>query len=351
MRVIIAPDSYTGTLTAQEAAQAIYQGWQKSDPDSQYWLFPISDGGPGFISAVNAATEGEIKEFEVLNLIGEEIKAPIFFKDDAAYIESALVVGPQFLKSQARTPLQYSTKGIGTLIRLAVNHGAKNIFIGVGGTASLDGGFGLLSEVFENQEIVLSALPNWLSGINLFAATDVEVPLLGPRGAVRGFGIQKGLMESEFDEAEESLAILTKKIGKRIDGKDPSLILGAGAGGGIGYALLALGAKRVSGLDLVFEIAQIDQKLSEADLLITGEGSVDWQTLSGKVIMGLAKKAQNFAVPTIALAGRVQVGKRELAAAGIVAAYGCVAENQPPPADPFAALRDLAERLGKTWRQ
>jgi glycerate kinase len=351
MRVIIAPDSFTGTLTAKEAAQAIYQGWQKSDPDSQYWLFPMSDGGPGFISAVSAASDGEVQEFEILNLLGEKIKAPIFLAKDVAYIESAQVVGPQFLKSQVRTPLQYSSNGIAMLIRQAVSLGAKKIYIGIGGTASLDGGIGLLNEVFENQEINLLNLPSWLSEVELFAATDVEVPLLGARGAVRGFGIQKGLLETEFNEAEENLAALVKKIGKRIDGKDPSLILGAGAGGGIGYALLALGAQRVSGLDLVFEIAQIDKKLSQADLLITGEGTVDWQTLSGKVIMGLAKKAQNFAVPTIALAGRVQAGKRELSAAGIVGAYGCVGENQPPPKDPFQALRDLAERLGKTWRQ
>jgi glycerate 2-kinase len=351
MRIIIAPDSFTGTLSAQDAARAIYAGWQQSDPSAEFWLFPMSDGGPGFISAISAAVAGKTYEFNISNLLGEEISAPIYFVDEVAYIESALVVGPQFLKGITRTPLKYSSFGIGQLIHHAVECGAKKVIIGIGGTASIDGGVGILSAVFSDQEIDLQKLPSWLDGIELIAATDVEVPLLGARGVVQGFGKQKGLLESEYEEAEINLKKMVEKFGKRIDGKDPSLILGAGAGGGIGYALFALGAKRVSGLDLVFEVSQIDQKLAEADLLVTGEGTVDWQTLSGKVIMGLAQKAQSFAVPTIALAGRVQAGKRELAAAGIVGAYGCVGENEAPPTNPFESLKELAERLGRTWRQ
>ncbi len=351
MRIVIAPDSFTGTLTAQAAASAIYTGWQKSDPTAEYWLFPMSDGGPGFISAISAAITGELKEFEISNLLENTISAPIFFSGDSAYIESALVVGPQFLTEQVRSPLKYTSRGIGQLIRHAAAHGAKKIIIGIGGTASIDGGHGILSEIFAMSEIDLLNLPKWLDGIELIAATDVQVPLLGARGAIQGFGKQKGLSEAEFENAENNLKEFADKLGKRLDGKNPSLILGAGAGGGIGYGLFALGAQRVSGLDLVFEVSEIDKKLAAADLLITGEGTVDWQTLSGKVIMGLAQKAQSFGVPTIALAGRVQAGKRELAAAGIVGAYGCVGENEPPAENPFEALQDLAERLSRTWRQ
>jgi glycerate 2-kinase len=303
-----------------------------------------------FWRLLNAEASGKFLEFQVKNLVGEIIKAEILFSNETAYIESAKVVGPQFLKTSNRTPLKYSSYGIGQLINFAAEAGAKKIVVGVGGTASLDGGEGILEAVFKEQKIDLQNLPLWLSGVEIIAATDVDVPLLGARGAVKGFGKQKGLSEDEYDAAEELIKNKVESFGRRIDGKDPSLILGAGAGGGIGYGLLALGAKRVGGLELVFEISQLEQKIATADLLITGEGSVDWQTLTGKVIMGLAQKAQNHGVPTIALAGRVLAGKRELAAAGIVGAYGCVLDNEPVPVDPFASLSALAERLGKTWR-
>lgn len=310
----------------------------------------MSDGGPGFLSAVNFAGAGKILQYEVKNLIGETICAQMLFLNETAYIESAKVVGPQFLKAGRPTPLNYSSFGIGQLIKFATEAGAKKIVVGVGGTASLDGGEGLLEAIFDKQKIRLQNLPPWLSEIEIIAATDVDVPLLGARGAVKGFGKQKGLAESEYEAAEASIKNKTEGYGRRSDGKDPSLILGAGAGGGIGYGLFALGAKRVSGLELVFEVSRLEEKIATCDLLITGEGSVDWQTFTGKVIMGLAAKAQNYGVPTIVLAGRVLVGKRELAASGIVGAYGCVSENEPAPVDSFGSLSALAERLGKTWR-
>lgn len=350
VRIIIAPDSFTGTLTAEEAARAIQQGWKKSDPNAEFLIHPMSDGGPGFLAAIGSGELGEIFEYQVKNLLSELISVQILFLNEVAYIESAKVVGPQFLKSMKRTPLAYSSFGIGQLIKFAAQSGAKKIVVGVGGTASLDGGEGILEAVFDEQKIDLQNLPTWLKDVEIIAATDVDVPLLGARGAIRGFGKQKGLVESEYDKAEVLIKNKIEAFGRRIDGKEPSLILGAGAGGGIGYGLLALGAKRVSGLELVFEISQLEQKIATADLLITGEGSVDWQTLTGKVIMGLAQKAENYGVPTIALAGRVLAGKRELAAAGIVGAYGCVSDSEPVPLDPYGSLSDLAERLGKTWR-
>lgn len=348
MRIIIAPDSFTGTLTAEQAAKAIRDGWQMTDPTAEFWLVPMSDGGPGFISALQVALAGEIKEIEVENLIGKKIKAPILFKDEICFIESAKVVGPEFLEGDLPAPLTYSSYGIGELIKYAAQQGAKKIVVGVGGTASIDGGEGLLRAVFEG-EIDLKNPPDWIRKVELVAATDVEVPLLGPRGAVRGFGKQKGLNEDDFQSAELILEEKTKQFGRRFDGKDPSLILGAGAGGGIGYGLLALGAKRESGLQIVFEVTNFEDKLSEADLLVTGEGSLDWQTLTGKVIVGLAQKAQKYGVATIAMAGRVLAGKRELAAAGIVGAYGCVEADEPVPSDAYESLRALAERLSKTW--
>ena len=348
MRIIIAPDSFTGTLTSEQAACAIRDGWKQSAPKDEFWLIPMSDGGPGFITALQVALNGEIFEVEVKNLIGKEIHAPILIKNQIAFIESAKVVGPEFLEDANRKPLSYNSFGIGQLIKFAARKGVKKIVVGVGGTASIDGGEGLLQAIFDGN-IDLKNPPEWIQNLELIAATDVEVPLLGPRGAVRGFGLQKGLRETDFESAEICLEEKVKKFGRRFDGKDPSLILGAGAGGGIGYGLLALGAKRVSGLEVVFEVTNLDEKLSKADLLITGEGSLDWQTLTGKVIVGLAQKAQKYGVATIALAGRVLAGKRELAAAGIVGAYGCVKESEPVPSNPYESLQALAQRLGKTW--
>ena len=348
MRIIIAPDSFTGTLTSEQAADAIFRGWQKTDPTAECFLVPMSDGGPGFISALQMALQGVIEQIEIQNLTGKKIHAPILLKDQICFIESAKVVGPEFLDPANRSPLSYSSYGIGELIKYAAKQGAKKIVVGVGGTASIDGGEGLLSAIFEG-EIDLKNPPKWIREVELIAATDVEVPLLGSRGAVRGFGIQKGLKEEDFESAELIIQEKVKKFGRRFDGKDASLILGAGAGGGIGYGLLALGAKRQSGLEIVFEVTKLEEKLSKADLLVTGEGSLDWQTLAGKVIVGLAQKAQKYGVATIALAGRVKAGKRELAAAGIVGAYGCVEENEPVPENPFESLCALAERLGKTW--
>ena len=308
----------------------------------------MSDGGPGFISALQVALEGELEEVEVESLVGEKIIVPVLFKDQVSFIESAKVVGPEFVDKENRKPLTYSSFGIGELIKHAAARGAKKIVVGVGGTASIDAGEGLLEAIFEGP-IDLQNPPDWIRNVDLIAATDVEVPLLGPRGAVRGFGLQKGLSEIEFDNAERAIAEKVKTFGRRLDGKDPSLILGAGAGGGIGYGLLALGGKRASGLEVVFEVTNLDEKLKQADLVVTGEGSLDWQTLTGKVILGLAQKAQKYGVPTIALAGRVLAGKRELAAAGIVGAYGCVEADEPVPTDAYESLRALAERLSRTW--
>lgn len=349
MRIIIAPDSFTGTLTAQQAAVAIHQGWTKSAPEAEFFLIPMSDGGPGFLDALNVENSGLIKQVRIKNLLGEEILSPLLFMQETCFIESAQVVGPQFLNKDARKPLSYSSFGIGQLIKFAAQTGAKKIVVGVGGTASIDAGLGLLAAIFESENLDLQNPPSWLKDVDLIAATDVTVPLFGPRGIIWGFGKQKGLDESEFESAEIFLKKKVNDLGRRHDGKDPSLILGSGAGGGIGYAVVALGGKQMSGIEIVLQTSNFEEKLSQADLLITGEGSLDWQTLTGKVIMGLAQKAQKFAVPTIALAGRVSAGKRELAAAGIVGAYGCVTDGELIPADPFGALSSLAERLGKTW--
>ncbi|MFM9096088.1 MAG: glycerate kinase, partial [Actinomycetes bacterium] len=221
----------------------------------------------------------------------------------------------------------------------AISEGCESIFVGVGGTASIDGGVGILETIN----------PKDLENIDLVAATDVDVLLLGNRGAAKGFVEQKGASKELIEELEKKLEELAKNTPKRNDKKDASLMLGAGAGGGIGFALMALGANRVSGLELVEESFDLKNEIANSDLVITGEGSLDWQTLRGKVITGIADMAMESAKTCLAFCGQVVAGKRELAAAGIVGAYGCIEPGQDLPEDPFMSLVMLAERVSRTW--
>jgi glycerate kinase len=213
--------------------------------------------------------------------------------------------------------------------------------VGVGGTASIDGGAGILETVEKEK----------LGDVELVAATDVDVLLLGNRGAAKGFGEQKGASKELIEELEKKHEQLAQSTPKRKDNKDASQMLGAGAGGGIGFALMALGANRVSGLELVTESFDLANEITNSDLVITGEGKLDWQTLRGKVITGVAEIANESAISCLALCGQVIAGKRELAAAGIVGAYGCIEEGEELPEDPFMALVFLAERVSRTWSQ
>jgi glycerate 2-kinase len=340
VRIVIAPDSFTGTLTAAQAALAIKTGWEKTTK-ADFFLAPMSDGGPGFIDAIEFGFGGNKSHHQITGLEGTTITAPILVVGKTAYIESHLIVGPQFITKQPRTPDKYTCKGIGELINIAVQQGCQTIFVGVGGTASIDGGAGILETVEKEK----------LGDVELVAATDVDVLLLGNRGAAKGFGEQKGASKELIEELEKKHEQLAQNTPKRKDNKDASQMLGAGAGGGIGFALMALGANRVSGLELVTESFDLANEITNSDLVITGEGKLDWQTLRGKVITGVAEIANESAISCLALCGQVIAGKRELAAAGIVGAYGCIEEGEELPADPFMALVFLAERVSRTWSQ
>ena len=292
VRIVIAPDSFTGTLTAAQAALAIKTGWEKTSK-ADFFLAPMSDGGPGFIDAIEFGFGGTKTHHHVTGLEGTQITAPLLIVGKTAYIESHLIVGPQLITKEPRTPDKYTSRGIGELINIALKEDCQTIFVGVGGTASIDAGLGIL-EVVDREK---------LNDVELIAATDAEV------------------------------------------------MLGAGAGGGIGFALMALGANRVSGLELVTESFDLANEIANSDLVITGEGKLDWQTLRGKVITGVADIATESAISCLALCGQVIAGKRELAAAGIVGAYGCIEEGEELPDDPFMALVFLAERVSKTWSQ
>ncbi len=220
----------------------------------------------------------------------------------------------------------------------ALADGARRIVVGVGGTGTCDGGAGLLAALGASADpagsldrggapladvagLELDPALATLAGCALEVATDVDVPLLGPRGAARGFAPQKGATPEQVEQLEVAMNHWAALLGRSADGRSAAVALGAGAGGGLGAALIRLGARRVPGIGTVLGAADLDELLRGVDLVITGEGSFDWQSLRGKVVAGVAQAALTHAVPVVVLAGRVEVGRREWVAAGVAAAF------------------------------
>lgn len=372
MRVLIAPDSFTGTLSASEAARAIADGWASVSPADELDLCPISDGGPGFVDALHLATGGDLVAAVVTGPTGEPVPATFLLSGTTAAIECATACGLHLIPTPARDPLATSTRGVGELIGAAVGAGARRIVVGVGGTSTVDGGAGLLAALGATaidasggdatpilsdgggglaliQHVDISAAREALEGIDVIVATDVDVPLLGPRGSAAGFGPQKGADDDAIAALETSLGLFADAVGRRPDGASPAVALGAGAGGGIGFALLALGARRVPGIETVLERIRLSERARGCGLVVTGEGRFDWQSLAGKAVGGVAAAAAASGVPTVMIAGEVMVGRREWSAAGLAGAYSMSEalggeRSRERPAESLAALAALVAR-------
>ncbi|SDC49682.1 glycerate kinase family protein [Actinokineospora iranica] len=354
MRVVIAPDSFGGTLTAAQAAEAIAAGWARGAPAARLVPRPLADGGPGFVDVLHAALGGAVHRRTVIGPLGDPVEARWLFHDGTAYVESAEAIGLH-LVPPARRPTACetaTTHGVGELIAAARAAGAHTVVVGLGGSATTDGGKGALAALSERVGEPLD-LPGVaaLFGPRLVAAVDVENPLLGPHGAAVTFGPQKGADPAAVERLEARLAAWADDVASRL-GRDPRAEPGAGAAGGLGFALLALGAEAVSGARLVRSATGLDQALDHADLVVTGEGSFDWQSLRGKLVTAVAAAAAERGVPCLVLAGQVGVGRRQAAAAGVEAAYS-VAEHAGSVAaalaDPAGTLADLAEHVARQW--
>ena len=367
MRVLVSPDGFTGTLRAIDAAEAIKSGWLATNPKDEIVLLPMSDGGPGFIEAIACALGATKVPTVVTGVSGEPVPAQIAVLGHSAWIESAQVCGISPVSSKKINLETATSYGLGELIKQAVEQGAKNITIGLGGTACNDGGAGMLAAlgatssgaVLDNGGLALRDLTavdvrpviELLEGVSLIAASDVDNPFLGLRGATAIYAPQKGADDELVMLLEGAMENFARVLGKRIDGRDAAVALGAGAAGGIGFALIHLGANRIAGISTVMEIIHMDSRIAECDLVITGEGCLDDQSLSGKVVAGVAAKAASFGKPCIALAGEVRLGKRECSAAGIDSAYAIkdlvgLAESL---ANPMESLSALATRVARTW--
>src|SRR3954470_23327246 len=317
VQVFIPPDCYGDSLTAVQAAEAIAQGWRSGRPDDELILAPQSDGGPGFVGVL-AGRVGEVHTLRVSGPLAEEVSAE-WVLDPApprtAYIECAQACGLALLRgpTTVQTALAAHSRGVGQLIAAAVAAGAGRIVVGLGGSSCTDGGGGMIEALGG-----LRRARTLLAGIELIAATDVEHPLLGPMGAAPVFGPKKGADQDTVAVLERRLtewsAELDAAAGRPVSGEK-----GAGAAGGLGAGLLALGGRRESGATVIAEHTRLADDVAAAELVITGEGRFDDQSLHGKVVSALATEARG--TPVLVLAGQVTLDASALQDAGISAAY------------------------------
>ncbi len=368
MRVLVCPDKFAGTLTAAQAAAAIAEGWARQAPADEIVEVPLADGGPGFLDVLHANLGGRLVAATVAGPRGEPVPGSVLVVGETGYVESAQACGLHLLPVADRDPGLTSSFGVGELVAIAVEQGVRRVVVGLGGSATNDGGAGLLAALGARPAEQLRAGGLALSGlrqvdveparallrrVDLVAATDVDNPLLGLRGASHGFARQKGADDDLVLALEDALSHLVALVepgtrALRTVAAQP----GAGAAGGLGYALLLLGGRREPGIGTVLAAVGLAERVARADLVVTGEGSLDWQSLHGKVVSGVAELGLAAARPVIALAGQVQVGRRELAALGIESAYPVAAtpeQREASFARPAQMLADLAARVARTW--
>lgn len=353
MRVLIAPDCFGDSLTAVDAARAIAGGWGRRRPGDVLVPAPQSDGGPGFIDVLAArAPHLKVQQSRVSGPLSDRVEAHWILHGagdgsvgtSTAYLESAQACGLALLDRppDPATAIAAHSRGVGELVAAALDRSAGTIVVGLGGSCCTDGGRGMLDALGGP-----AAARDRLAGVRLIAATDVENPLLGPTGAARVFGPQKGADVPTVELLERRLSRWADRL-ESATGLRVRDLPGAGAAGGLGAALLALGARRESGAAVIGEHTGLAAEIAAADLIVTGEGRLDGQSLCGKVVGTLAARARAAGVPLLVLAGQVALDPAALRAAGIDAAHS-VAEHagsvQRSIAEAAAQLESLAEAI------
>lgn len=324
MKIVIAPDSYKESLSALEVATAIEQGFREIFPDAHYVKLPVADGGEGTVEAMVAATQGGIIKVRVTGPLGENAEGFYGLSGDeqSAFIEMAAASGLEMVAPSLRNPLKTTSWGTGELIRHALDAGVKHIIIGIGGSATNDGGAGMVQalgaklldaednpigmgggELEKLARIDISGLDTRLANCRIEVACDVTNPLTGKEGASAVFGPQKGATPEMIARLDDSLAHYAKIIARDLD-IDVLNLEGGGAAGGMGAALYAFcGAELRQGIEIVTDALHLDNHVADADLVITGEGRIDSQTIHGKVPVGVAKVAKRYNKPVIGIAG------------------------------------------------
>lgn len=368
MRVLICPDKFAGTLSAPEAAAAVAEGWLSAAPGDEMVLRPLADGGPGFVDVLAQALGGRRIPVTTTDPLGRPAAGEVLLAGTTAYVESAQACGLHLLAVEERDPKVTTSYGLGLLIAAAVEAGASEIVVGLGGSATNDAGAGMLAALgaapldesglalpYGGLPLITAAslggVPQ-LRQVRLVAATDVDNPLVGLHGASSVYGPQKGAFREDVLRLDAALEHFAGVLEKAFGVPDIATLPGGGAAGGIGAALLALGGRVVSGITLVTTAIGLEAELDTADVVITGEGSFDHQSLRGKVAAGVAGGARDRGLPCVVVAGRVETGHREAAAAGVTELHSLVehfGSTEQALAEPARGLRELGAALAGQW--
>ncbi|HDZ9176358.1 glycerate kinase [Vibrio cholerae] len=373
MKVVIAPDSFKESLTAKQVCDAIQAGLARVWHDAKFVAIPVADGGEGTVQSLVDATQGRLVEVKVMGPQGKRVEAfyGMLGDNQTAVIEMAAASGLHHVPLVQRDPKLTTSFGTGELIRHALDQGVTKLIIGLGGSATNDGGVGMLAALgarFTNADgdpiqltggglrelthIDLQDFDPRLQNCDILVACDVNNPLCGDKGASAVFGPQKGATPEDvqlLDGALRQFGLLTEKV----TGKMVLESAGAGAAGGMGAALLAYTQARLRpGIEIVLETVQLAHQVSDADLVITGEGRIDSQTVHGKTPMGVAKVAKRFDVPVLALCGCTGDNYQAVYQCGIDAVFAAVPramslEDALKESD--FNLADLAENVARLW--
>ncbi len=370
LHVLIVPDKFKGTLTAQAAADAIAAGWRKMRPADTLELLPMSDGGDGFGEILSQALHAEPQMTTTVDAAHRPCEASWSWepRSKMAIIETAKIIGLAVLPPNKFHPFELDTFGLGAVLQAATKKGARRCLIGIGGSATNDGGFGVAlamgwrfldkdDEPIE-QWTALKALARicppprvrWFE--ELLVAVDVQNPLLGPQGCTRVYGPQKGLTPKDFARADQCLRRLAAAADRDLH-RPCAAEAGAGAAGGLGFGLRCfLGARLRPGFDLFARHAELKRRLSAADLVITGEGAIDKSTLMGKGVGEIAYRCRQMNIPCLGLAGMVSdqklVGQRFTQTHELVSKLTSAKQAQAKPA---VWLAKLAAQVARAWRQ
>ncbi len=355
LTVLVAPDSFKGSLSSVEVARALANGWARARPNDRVELSPLGDGGEGTLEAIAAAGGWEWRTAEVSDPLGRPIEARWLRSADgrAGAVEMAQASGLSRLRADERDPIGATSRGTGELLRAALDAGVRRLLLGIGGSATNDGGRGLLEGLgvtLGPDGPDLSGLDPRLAEVDLEVACDVTNPLLGPDGAAAVYGPQKGATPDDIAVLDETLRAWADAL-EAATGRRERNTPGAGAAGGVGFALLCLRDRFRSfalrpGVALVMEATGFEAKLDPADLVLTGEGRVDAQTAFGKTAAGVAARARAAAKPCVAVGGAVEpAGIEVLGRLGAVVVP--VAERPQPLEAAMAAGPAPVERCGE----
>ncbi|MCH4054135.1 MAG: glycerate kinase [Atopobiaceae bacterium] len=346
MRVLVASDSFKGTLTSREVADVVARGLADVMPDASCERLYVGDGGEGTLDAVAASCEGELRHATVCGPLGEPVDAAFaILPGGRAYIESAAACGLPLVPAGRRDPLHATTAGVGELVEAALSAGCREIVVGLGGSATNDAGAGMARalgvrlldehgreleglpcELARVREVDLSGMDPRLAGCEVRAMCDVTNPLTGPEGATYVYGPQKGLRASELAATDEALRSYAACVARAL-GRDEAATPGAGAAGGLGFSLRAFAhASLAPGIECVLDLVGFDDAARGCDLVVTGEGHLDEQTRRGKVVAGVAARSAALGVPCVAIVGGASAKAELEGLDGLSAVVSCVTE-------------------------